>query len=166
MNHNLDILTVNTQNPTLGKNAHGQFKTSLDILTLRKDSSHIEIPLDATALRNAACYLEYFWYSPALNLFHWILMCFSLKMVTWMWKDVITRTMMNELMKCILYVDGKWVILNDCTKSEREAKSMTFDTLSRQLLCSKINYLIVFCGRSVNWPVNIFNLPIRFQSSA
>ena len=60
MNHNLDILTVNTQNPTLGKNAHGQLKTSLDILTLRKDSSHIEIPLDATALRNAACYLEYF----------------------------------------------------------------------------------------------------------
>ena len=59
MNYNLDILAVNTQNPTLGKNAHSQFKTSLDILNSQKHSSHIEIPLDATALRNAACSLEY-----------------------------------------------------------------------------------------------------------
>ena len=59
MNYNLDILAVNTQNPTLGKNAHGQFKTSLDILNSQKNSSHIEIPLDATALRNAACSSEY-----------------------------------------------------------------------------------------------------------
>ena len=58
MNYHLDILAVNT-NSNLGKNTHGQFKTSLDLLNWQQNSSHIEIPLNATALRNAACYLEY-----------------------------------------------------------------------------------------------------------
>ena len=55
MNYNLGIFAVNTN--TLGKNSQGQFKTSLDILS--QNSSIVQIPLDATALRNAACYLEY-----------------------------------------------------------------------------------------------------------
>ena len=59
MNYNLDILAVNTRNSNLGKNTDGQFKTSLDLLNWQRDSFHIEIPLNATALRNAACYLEY-----------------------------------------------------------------------------------------------------------
>ena len=58
MNYNLDILVVNT-NSNLGKNTLGQSKTSLDLLDWQRDSSYIEIPLNTTALRNAACYLEY-----------------------------------------------------------------------------------------------------------
>ena len=53
MNKDLDIFAVNTQNPN-----QGQSKTSLDVLS--QNSSYLEILLDATALRNAACYLEYF----------------------------------------------------------------------------------------------------------
>ena len=55
MNYNLSIFAVNTN--TLGKNSQGQFKTSLDIRS--QNSSIVQIPLDATALRNAACYLEH-----------------------------------------------------------------------------------------------------------